>query len=127
MEPIRILLVDDEEHIRLLFKEELEEEGYAIDLASNGVEALEKLKAQRFGLVVLDIKMPGMDGIQTLNEIKKIDKDQPVILCSAYGEFKQDFSSWVSDAYVVKSADTRELKDTIRKIVERASPAHENS
>jgi len=127
MEPIRILLVDDEEHIRLLFKEELEEEGYAIDLASNGFEALEKLKAQRFGLVVLDIKMPGMDGIQTLNEIKKIDKDQPVILCSAYGEFKQDFSSWVSDAYVVKSADTRELKDAIRKIVERASPPHENS
>jgi len=119
--------VDDEEHIRLLFKEELEEEGYAIDLASNGVEALEKVKAQRFGLVVLDIKMPGMDGIQTLNEIKKIDKDQPVILCSAYGEFKQDFSSWVSDAYVVKSADTRELKDAIRKIVERASPAQENS
>ncbi|MGD0658483.1 MAG: response regulator [Syntrophorhabdales bacterium] len=127
MEPIKILLVDDEEHIRLLFKEELEEEGYAIDLASNGVEALEKVKAQRFGLVVLDIKMPGMDGIQTLNEIKKIDKDQPVILCSAYGEFKQDFSSWVSDAYVVKSADTRELKDTIRKIVERASPPRENS
>jgi DNA-binding response OmpR family regulator len=127
MEPIRILLVDDEEHIRLLFKEELEEEGYSIDLASNGFEALEKLKAERFGLVVLDIKMPGMDGIQTLNEIKKIDKDQPVILCSAYGEFKQDFSSWVSDAYVVKSADTRELKDTIRKIVERASPAQENS
>ncbi len=127
MEPIKILLVDDEEHIRLLFKEELEEEGYAIDLASNGVEALEKVKAQRFGLVVLDIKMPGMDGIQTLNEIKKIDKDQPVILCSAYGEFKQDFSSWVSDAYVVKSADTRELKDAIRKIVERASPPRENS
>ncbi len=127
MEPIRILLVDDEEHIRLLFKEELEEEGYSIDLASNGLEALEKVKAQRFDLVVLDIKMPGMDGIQTLNEIKKIDKDQPVILCSAYGEFKQDFSSWVSDAYVVKSADTRELKDAIRKIVERPSPVHENS
>jgi CheY-like chemotaxis protein len=127
MEPIRILLVDDEEHIRLLFKEELEEEGYSIDLASNGFEALEKVKAQRFDLVVLDIKMPGMDGIQALNEIKKVDKDQPVILCSAYGEFKQDFSSWVSDAYVVKSADTRELKDTIKKIVERASPADENS
>lgn len=126
MEPIRILLVDDEEHIRLLFKEELEEEGYLIDLASNGFEAIEKVKGQRFDLVVLDIKMPGMDGIQALNEIKKIDKDQPVILCSAYGEFKQDFSSWVSDAYVVKSADTRELKDAIRKIVERPAPPREN-
>lgn len=117
MEPTRILLVDDEEHIRLLFKEELEEEGYTIDLASNGFEALDKLKNSQFDLVVLDIKMPGMDGIQTLNEIKKINKDQRVILCSAYGEFKQDFSSWVSDAYVVKSADTRELKDTIKNVL----------
>jgi two-component system, response regulator, stage 0 sporulation protein F len=117
MEPTRILLVDDEEHIRLLFKEELEEEGYTIDLASNGFEALDKLKSSQFDLVVLDIKMPGMDGIQTLNEIKKINKDQRVILCSAYGEFKQDFSSWVSDAYVVKSADTRELKDTIKNVL----------
>jgi two-component system, response regulator, stage 0 sporulation protein F len=117
MEQIRILLVDDEEHIRLLFKEELEEEGYLIDLASNGFEALDKLKKDRFDLVVLDIKMPGMDGIQTLSEIKKTDKDQRVILCSAYGEFKQDFSSWVSDGYVVKSADTRELKNTIKNVL----------
>jgi CheY-like chemotaxis protein len=117
MEQTRILLVDDEEHIRLLFKEELEEEGYGIGLASDGFEALDILKTERFDLVVLDIKMPGMDGIQTLNEIKKLNKDQRVILCSAYGEFKQDFSSWVSDAYVVKSADMRELKDTIKKIL----------
>lgn len=117
METARILLVDDEEYIRLLFKEKLEEEGYLIDLASNGFEALEKLKAQRFDLVVLDVKMPGMDGIRTLNEIKKIDKDQRTILCSAYGEFKQDFSSWVSDAYVVKSSDSRELKDAIKHIL----------
>ncbi len=117
MAQARILLVDDEEHIRLLFKEELEEEGYAIDLASNGYEALDKIKSDSFDLVVLDIKMPGMDGIQTLNEIKKLNKDQRVILCSAYGEFKQDFSSWVSDAYVVKSADTRELKNTIKDVL----------
>ena len=117
MKPTKILLVDDEEHIRLLFKEELEEEGYEIDLASNGFEALDKLRHEGFDLVVLDIKMPGMDGIQTLNEIKKINKDQHVILCSAYGEYKQDFSSWVSDAYVVKSADTRELKETIKNIL----------
>jgi two-component system response regulator (stage 0 sporulation protein F) len=127
MEPIRILLVDDEEHIRLLFKEELEEEGYLIDLASNGFEAIDKVRSERFDLVVLDIKMPGMDGIQALSEIKKLNKDQPVILCSAYGEFKQDFSSWVSDAYVVKSADTRELKDAIKRIVEQHPPPCDNS
>ncbi|OPY79390.1 MAG: Sporulation initiation phosphotransferase F [Syntrophorhabdus sp. PtaU1.Bin058] len=117
MKNARILVVDDEENIRLLFKEELEDEGFEVDLASNGFEALDKLKQGRFDLVVLDIKMPGMDGIQALNEIKNANKDQPVILCSAYGEFKQDFSSWVSDGYVVKSADTRELKQTIKNIL----------
>ena len=117
MEQIKILLVDDEEHIRLLFKEELEEEGYSIGLASNGFDALEVLKTGRFDLVVLDIRMPGMDGIETLNAIKKIDKDQRVILCSAYGEFRQDLSSWASDAYAMKSADARELKDTIKNIL----------
>ncbi|HOV89288.1 MAG TPA: response regulator [Syntrophorhabdaceae bacterium] len=117
MKDIRILVVDDEENIRILFKEELEEEGYTIELASNGYEAIEKIKQSPFDLVVLDIKMPGIDGIQTLNEIKKINKDQHVILCSAYGEFKQDFSSWASDAYVVKSADTDELKNIIKDIL----------
>ncbi len=117
MKTATILVVDDEEHIRLLFKEELEDEGYKVDLASNGVEALERLKRSAYDIVVLDIKMPGMDGIQTMGEIKKINKDLPVILCSAYGEFKQDFSSWVSDGYVVKSADTRELKEMIKKVL----------
>jgi len=117
MKNARILVVDDEENIRLLFKEELEDEGFEVDLASNGFEALDKLKQGRFDLVVLDIKMPGMDGIQALNEIKNANKDQLVILCSAYGEFKQDFSSWVSDGYVVKSADTRELKQTIKNVL----------
>ena len=116
MKPTTILIVDDEEHIRLLFKEELEDEGYTVDLASNGLDALDKLKRAAYSVIVLDIKMPGMDGIQTLAEIKKINKDQPVILCSAYGEFKQDFASWVSDGYIVKSADTRELKEMIRRI-----------
>jgi CheY-like chemotaxis protein len=119
MKSARLLIVDDEENIRILFKEELEDEGYEIDLASNGYEAIEKFKAGNFDVIILDIKMPGMDGIQVLNEIKNMNKDQPVILCSAYGEFKQDFSSWVSDGYVVKSADTSELKQTIKKILDR--------
>jgi two-component system, response regulator, stage 0 sporulation protein F len=113
----RLLVVDDEENIRFLFKEELEEEGYEVEVASNGLEALDKIRQSTFDLVILDIKMPGMNGIEALNAIKNADKDQPVILCSAYGEFKQDFSSWVSDAYVVKSADTTELKQTIKNIL----------
>ncbi len=119
MKNAKILVVDDEENIRLLFKEELEEEGYVVHVASNGYDALQKLRDTQFDVVVMDIKMPGMDGIQALNEIKNSNKDQAVILCSAYGEFKQDFSSWVSDGYVVKSADTGELKQTIKNILDR--------
>jgi len=117
MKNVKVLVADDEENIRLLFKEELEEEGYEVQTASNGLEALEKLQDSSFDVVVLDIKMPIMDGIEALNVIKNRNRNQPVILCSAYGEFKQDVSSWVSDGYVVKSADTRELKETIKKIV----------
>ncbi|MCX5805265.1 MAG: response regulator [Proteobacteria bacterium] len=117
MNAIKILVVDDEDNIRFLFKEELEEEGYQIEMASNGFEAIEKAKSSKFDLIVMDIKMPGMDGIQALNEIKNMNKDQIVILCSAYGEFKQDFSSWVSDAYVVKSADLSEMKQTIKRLL----------
>ncbi len=117
MKTTKLLVVDDEENIRILFKEELEDEGYEVDMAANGYEALEKFKNGTYDLIILDIKMPGMDGIQVLNEIKNMNKDQPVVLCSAYGEFKQDFSSWVSDEYVVKSADTDELKRTIKSLL----------
>jgi len=117
MKKARLLVVDDEENIRFLFKEELEEEGYSVDVASNGLEALAKIKQSVFDLVILDIKMPGMNGIEALNEIKNMNKNLPVILCSAYGEFKQDFSSWASDGYVVKSADTKELKQTIKDLL----------
>lgn len=121
MKDKKILIVDDEDNIRILFKEELEDEGYITDTASNGYEAIEKVKKNSYDIVVLDIKMPGMDGIETLNEIKKLKINQPVILCSAYGEFRQDFSSWASDAYVVKSADTTELKQTIENLLKQKS------
>ncbi|MCS7280425.1 MAG: response regulator [Desulfobacterota bacterium] len=113
----KILVVDDEEHIRLLYREELEDEGFSVELAEDGLEAIEKIKKEPYDLVILDIRMPGMDGMKTLNEIKSINKDLPVILCSAYTEYKQDFASWVSDDYVVKSADTSELKEKVKKIL----------
>lgn len=117
VEPIRILLVDDDKHIRLLFKEELEEEGYLIDLASDGFEALEKLKDRRFDLVVLDLRMPGMDGMETLAGVKRLDEGQRVILCSASGEQGPDLSAWASVHYAAKSADIKELKHAIRNLL----------
>ncbi len=113
----KILVVDDEDNIRLLYKEELQDEGYEVDLAANAEEARQKIEANAPDLITLDIKMPGMSGIDFLSKLKEDNIHIPVILCSAYGSFKQDFKVWASDAYVVKSADLRELKMTIKEIL----------
>lgn len=114
---LRILVVDDEENIRFLYKEELEDEGYKVALAANAEEAMKKIQELPPDLITLDIKMPGMDGIEFLRKLKEENRNIPVILCSAYGSYKQDFRVWASDAYVVKSADLRELKQTIKEIL----------
>jgi CheY-like chemotaxis protein len=113
----KILIVDDEESIRYLYKEELEEEGYIVECAGNGEEALEKLCLFKPDLISLDIKMPVMDGIEALKRIREKERQLPVILCSAYGEYKQDLTTWASDAYVVKCADLTNFKSTIRKLL----------
>lgn len=115
MDKKRILLVDDEESIQLLYREEFEEEGYVVDSARNGVEALAKFRSNPPDLVLLDINMPGMNGIEVLRQMKELRADLPVILNSAYQEYKQDFGSWASEAYVVKSANMEELKAAVRK------------
>ncbi|MBM9613902.1 response regulator [Desulfobulbus rhabdoformis] len=115
MESKRILLVDDEESIQLLYREEFEDEGYIVDSAYNGQEALAKFAENPPDLVVLDINMPEMNGIEVLRQMKEIKGDLPIILSSAYQEYKQDFGSWASEAYVVKSANMDELKATVRQ------------
>ncbi|RLB71425.1 MAG: response regulator [Deltaproteobacteria bacterium] len=114
----KILVVDDEESIRLLYQEELEDEGYHVKTAASAEEALEIVPDFHPDLVIMDIKMPGMSGVEALIKIKEMDRNIPVILCSAYGEYKQDFSTWASDAYVVKSANLNELKKHIRTILD---------
>lgn len=113
----KILIVDDEESIRFLYQEELEEEGYIVECAKNGEEALEKLSAFQPDLISLDIKMPVMDGIEALKRIREKERHLPIILCSAYGEYKQDLTTWASDAYVVKCADLTNFKSIIRKLL----------
>ncbi len=111
----KILVVDDEESIRLLYKEELEDEGYEIEVASDGPEALSKFASFKPDLVTLDLKMPGMDGLEVLEKIREKDMDIPIVLLTAYSEFKQDFTTWASNAYIVKSMDLSELKGTIEE------------
>ena len=111
----KILLVDDEEGIQMLYREELEDDGYEVISAYTGEEGLEKFKAEAPDLVILDIQMPGMNGIETLRQMKMNNPDLPVILSSAYNEYKQDLGAWASDEYVVKSSNINELKEAIRK------------
>lgn len=113
----RILVVDDEENIRQLYKEELLEDGYEVFLATNGEEAIRMVDEVMPDLVTLDVRMPGMDGIEALRAIKEKNRELPMIMCTAYPEYKHDFGVWASEAYVVKSSDLKELKDAIKKIL----------
>lgn len=111
----KILIIDDEDSIHLLYSEEFEEEGYEVYGALSGEAALDKLNDISPDLVILDINMPGMDGIEVLRKIKEINPNLPVILSSAYQEFKQDLASWASDDYIVKSANLDELKAAVKR------------
>jgi len=115
----RVLLVDDSESIRLLYEKEMEEEGYQMLLAASGEEALELLEREEVDLVVLDIKMKQMSGLEALQHIVKEKKNLPVILCSAYSSYQDDFSSWLADSYVIKSSDMSELKGEIRRLLKK--------
>ncbi|MFZ0051089.1 MAG: response regulator [Desulfobaccales bacterium] len=117
----KILVADDEMSIRLLYSEELKEEGYEVYMASNGREALEMVEKIPLDLVILDIKMPEMDGIEALRQIKEKWPDLPVILSTAYGEYRQDFATWASDEYLVKSSDLDELKEVVRRHLKEPS------
>jgi DNA-binding response OmpR family regulator len=113
----KILVVDDEENIRTLYKEELTEMGYDVITVPDGVQALSEMGKMKFDLVTLDMRMKEMDGIETLRKMKEKDPALPVIICTAYEEYKHDFGSWCSDAYVVKSSDMSLLRETVKKIL----------
>ncbi len=117
----KILVADDEMSIRLLYSEELKEDGYEVYMASNGREALEVVDKIPLDLVILDIKMPEMDGIEALRQIKEKRPDLPVVLSTAYGEYRQDFATWASDDYLVKSSDLEDLKAVVRRHLKEQS------
>jgi DNA-binding response OmpR family regulator len=114
-----LLVVDDDTNCRRLYESELSDEGYSVVAASSGPEALEMLDNTEFDLVILDIKMPEMDGLETLCEIMKAKRDVAVVINSAYPSFKTDFASWNAEAYVVKSSNLDELKRTVRSVLQK--------
>jgi DNA-binding response OmpR family regulator len=113
----KILVVEDEQHQRELYAMELQDEGYEVDQASNGKEAFEKVKNNRYDLVILDIRMPEMDGIEALGKILSRDKKIPIIIYTAYSNYKSNFMTWTADAYITKSSNLDELKRKIQEIL----------
>ncbi len=114
----KILIVDDEEHIRYLYSEELSEAGYEVITAENGYKLLERIKEEKPDLIVLDIKMVDYNGLDLLQDIRNKFYDLPVVLCTAYDTFKEDMKSIAADFYVIKSFDLSELKNKISMALE---------
>ena len=115
----RLLVVDDESFIRQLYAAELEDEGHQVCTAGTGGEALELLRSREFDLVILDIQLDRESGLELLQKIARERGQLPVILCTAFSSYRDDFSSWLADAYVVKSSDLNELKEQVRQILAR--------
>ncbi len=115
-----ILIVDDDEHQRLLYREELELEGYEVILTSTGQEAVAAVADSEIDCAVLDIAMPGMNGVETMAKMLDMDRQLPIILHTAYPSYKDDFMTWAAEAYVIKSSDLSELKEQIAKALESA-------
>ena len=114
----RILIVDDESNLRLLYRKELEEEGHEVVEAATAEEGIHAFERSAPDIVVLDIRMPGMNGLEAMARILDRDRRIPIILHTAYDSYRDDFTSWAADAYVTKGPDTTELKRTIRKLLE---------
>ena len=112
-----VLIVDDDESLRLLYEKEFSDEGYRVMVVGSGKEALGVIRKEPCDAVILDIKMEPPDGLEVLGQIKEKRRDLPVIINTAYATFKGDFGAWSADAYVVKSSDLTELKETVRRFV----------
>ncbi len=113
---MKLLIVDDDLNIQRLYKEELEEEGYDVVIATTGKDALELFQKETFDIVTLDILMPDIDGISLLRKMKEQKPDIPIIMSTAY-DYRDDFAVWASEAYIVKSSDLSELKKAIKKLL----------
>ncbi len=123
-----ILVVDDEEIMREILETLLTREGYDVKLASSGEEGLELARALPFDAAVVDIMMPGMNGIETLDELRRLDEDLAVVIITAYASIESAISAMKSGAfdYITKPFKNEEVLVVIRNAMERRRLVHEN-
>lgn len=115
----KILIVEDEQNMRLLLQEELEDDGYDVVAVSDATEALEAFEVNPdIKLVTADIEMPGMNGVELAGVLREKYPELKIILLTAYSHYKTDLACWAADSYVVKSPDLAELKETVKQLLE---------
>ncbi len=115
----RILVVDDDHNVRLVYREMLNEAGYEVLEAESGRETIETLNREPIDLVVLDIKLRSESGLDVLQKITKQFPEIPVILCSAYASFQDDYTSWLAESYIIKSTDLEELSREVDRVLQK--------
>ena len=125
----RILVVDDEEIVRESLGGWLEKDGYTVAWAPDGRSAIERLKTEPWSIMVVDLKMPGMDGLQVLEEAKKLRPEIAVVIMTAYATVDTAVSAMKMGAYdyLVKPFDPEELSIMMQKIVSQQSLVRENA
>ncbi|MFI5362650.1 MAG: response regulator [Elusimicrobiota bacterium] len=116
----RILVIDDEKGLRDFLSYELTELGYSVDSAADGAEGLRKIKAGGFGLVISDVRMPGMDGIGLLEEIKRTTPGMEVVLTTGYGSVETAVDAMKLGAFdfLLKPVETERLTSVVRRALE---------
>ena len=121
MESNSILIIDDEQNIRLTLTRALENLGVEIDLAGNGEEGLFKLKEKEFGLILLDLNMPGMGGMEMLRHVREIRPDIRVIIITAYGTVERAVEAMKLGAvdFVQKPFVPDEIREMVKRVIDR--------
>src|SRR5258705_7202427 len=124
----KILVVDDEQSMAQFMAIVLRKEGYQVSTVQNGRDALDKVKAEAFDVVITDIRMPGMDGIQLLQGIKKHDPGLPVVIMTAYASQQSAIDAVNQGAfqYLIKNAKNDEIKLVVRNALEMRKVRSEN-
>lgn len=117
----RILIVDDEENVLVLFRRVLVKEGYDVECASSGYEALNRLENDSFNLVLTDLKMNGMDGIELVRKSKAVHPALPFIMITAYGTIQAAMTAGKEgvEDFLVKPIDIQDLKLAVKKVLRK--------